>query len=226
MKAYGNGRFGANREPVSGRISWESTRAARRAGTLPRAMGMGRRATALGVLAVLGVAGCGGGERQDANEPSGTFDVRVVNASFPKAQHIAAPARMKIAVRNTGSKAIPNVAVTVKGFTRRDTQPGLADPTKPVFIVDSGPKGGDTAYVGTWALGKLGAGSTRTFEWRVTPIQPGRYHVSYEVAAGLDGKAKARGAGGGPPSGSFNVLVSSRPPQSKVNPDTGAVERE
>jgi hypothetical protein len=189
-------------------------------------MGMGRRATALGALVALGLAGCGGGARQDANEPSGTFDVRVVTASFPTAQHIAAQSRMRISVRNTGSQAIPNVAVTVKGFTRRDTQPGLADPNKPVWIVDRGPVGGDTAYVGTWALGKLGPGATRNFEWRVTPIQPGRYRVRYEVAAGLDGKAKARGTGGGPPSGGFNVFVSGKPPQARVNPATGAVERE
>src|SRR3954454_13828202 len=122
MKAYGNAGPGANREPVSGRTSSQSTRAARRAGTLPRAMGMGRRATALGVLVAFGVAGCGGGERQDKNEPSGTFDVRVTDASFPSAQHIADQSRMRIAVRNTGSKAIPNVAVTVKGFTHSDTQ--------------------------------------------------------------------------------------------------------
>jgi hypothetical protein len=188
-------------------------------------MGMGRRAIALGMLVSLGVAGCGGGERQDKNEPEGTFDVRVVDASFPTTQHIADQSRMRIAVRNTGSKDVPNVAVTVKGFTRRDTQPGLADPNKPVWIVDRGPKGGDTAYVGTWALGSLGAGKTKTFEWRVTPIQPGVYRVKYEVAAGLNGKAKARGAGGGAPRGGFVVRVSGKPPQARVNPDTGAVER-
>src|SRR4051794_26220015 len=188
-------------------------------------MGMGRRATALGALCALGVTGCGGGERQDKNEPSGDFDVRVVPASFPTSQHIADQSRMRISVRNTGQEALPNVAVTVHGFTRRDTQPGLADPSKPVWIVDRGPKGGDTAYVGTWALGRLPAGQTRVFEWRVTPIQPGLYKVSYEIAAGLNGKAKARGASGGPPGGRFTVRVSGKPPQARVNPETGAVER-
>ena len=33
-------------------------------------------------------AGCGGGERQDANEPSGTFKVDVVKASFTKKQRL------------------------------------------------------------------------------------------------------------------------------------------
>ena len=189
-------------------------------------MGMGRRATALGMFVALGVSGCGGGERQDKNEPSGEFDVRIVRASFPNTQHIADQSRMRIAVRNTGQKDVPNVAVTVHGFTRRDTQPGLADPNKPVWIVDRGPKGGDTAYVGTWALGPLGAGKTQTFEWRVTPIQPGLYKVRYEIAAGLNGKAKARGLGGRAPTGRFVVHVSGKPPQARVNPDTGAVERQ
>jgi len=188
-------------------------------------MGMGRRATLVGALLALGMVGCGGGARQDKNEPSGTFDVRVVRATFPTAQHIAGQTRLRIAVRNTGNQTVPNVAVTVHGFTRRDTQPGLADPTKPVWIVDRGPKGGDTAYVGTWALGELAPKQTRVFEWRVTPIQPGVYKVSYEIAAGLNGKAKARAAGGGIPQGRFTIRVSGKPPQARVNPATGAVER-
>jgi hypothetical protein len=59
----------------------------------------------------------------------------------------------------------------------------------------------------------------------VTPIQPGVYRVKYEVAAGLSGKAKARGAGGGSPRGGFVVRVSGKPPKARVNPETGAVER-
>src|SRR3954447_20232473 len=128
----------------------EAARKIWRADTFPPAMGMGRRATLVGALLALGVAGCGGGDRQDKNEPSGTFDVRVVRATFPRAQHIADQTRMRIAVRNTGNQTVPNVAVTVHGFTRQDTQPGLADPNRPVWIVDRGPTGGDTAYVGTW----------------------------------------------------------------------------
>jgi hypothetical protein len=186
-------------------------------------MGMGRRLGAL-AFATLLVVGCGGGERQDENEPEGTFDVAVVDAKFPVRQHIAEQSRMRIEVRNPGEETIPNVAVTVKGFSRRSPQPGLADPNKPVWIVDSGPRGGDTAYVGTWALGPLAAGRTRTFEWRVTPTVPGRYDVSYEVNAGLDGKAKARSPEGeGPPKGSFSVDVSGEAPQATVDPDTGEV---
>src|SRR5215217_7489159 len=46
----------------------------------------GRRRYALGALAVAGLiaaTGCGGGERQDADEPEGEFPVQVLNARFP-----------------------------------------------------------------------------------------------------------------------------------------------
>ena len=188
-------------------------------------MGTGLRLGTIGITLALAVAGCGGGERQDKNEPSGTFDVDVVNGSFPAAQHVARQSRMRITVRNAGDKTVPNVAVTVKGFTRRDTQEGLADPNRPVWIVDRGPRGGDTAYVGTWALGSLRPHRTRTFTWKVTPIKAGNYDVRYEVAAGLDGKAKARTRDGGRPAGSFKVKVSGKPADARVNPDTGQVER-
>src|SRR3954454_22989124 len=137
------------------------------------------RAGMMGALMASMVAGCGGGERQDKNEPSGTFDVSVVRDSFPLSQHVARQSRMRIRVRNAGDKTIPNVAVTVKGFSAPSQQEGLSDPNRPVWIVDSGPKGGDTAYVGTWALGSLPAGRTREFVWRVTPVKSGQFDVKY-----------------------------------------------
>ncbi|MBA2349001.1 MAG: hypothetical protein H0V81_11970 [Solirubrobacterales bacterium] len=175
--------------------------------------------------AALAVAGCGSEERQDANEPAGTFTVDITTASFPAKQQIAAPSKMKIDVKNTGEQTIPNVAVTVDSFTRRSEQPGLADPERPVWVVDEGPVGGDTAFTNTWALNALKAGETKSFEWDVTPIEPGRYTIKYTVAAGLDGKAKAVEAGGGPVTGTFPVQISKTPEQSRVDPATGEVQR-
>ena len=171
------------------------------------------------------VAGCGGGERQDANEPSGTFPMDVVHADFPKSQSLAKPEVMTIAVKNTGTKEIPNVAVTVDSFSTRSQQQGLADPERPVWIVDTGPTGGTTAYTNTWQLGKLAPGKTRTFTWHVTAIQPGTHTVKYRVAAGLNGKAKAKVNGQDDFQGTFDVAISGKPAQSHVNPDTGQVVR-
>ncbi|HEX8082978.1 MAG TPA: hypothetical protein VF529_01730 [Solirubrobacteraceae bacterium] len=175
-------------------------------------------------FAALAIAGCGGGgERQDEDEPSGNFSVDVVSAQFPEQQRLAEQVALRLRVRNADSKTIPNLAVTVEGFSRRSEQPGLADPSRPVWIIDEAPRGGVTAYTNTWALGKVKAGETKEFVWQVTPVKAGRYEVKYRVAAGLDGKAKAVLAGGDRPAGSFDVQVSREPDQSRVDPDTGDV---
>jgi hypothetical protein len=181
----------------------------------------------------LGAAGCGGGgDRQDANEPSGTYKVAVSQASFPKRQRLSDDAVMRITVRNTDSKTIPNVAVTVTnddgdrggaGFTTRSSDTTLADPTRQLWIVDQGPHGGDTAYVSTWALGALKPGRARTFEWRVTPVVAGTHTLRWHVAAGLNGKALARTRNGQDAAGTFKVSVSQKPPQVEVDPKTGDV---
>jgi hypothetical protein len=176
--------------------------------------------------ATLAVAGCGGGERQDADEPSGTFQVDVVRASFPTKQHLAQPERFVIAVRNTGDQAVPNVAVTVSSFAERSEQAGLADPERAVWIIDSSPSGGQTAYTNTWALGRLPPGQTRRFVWRVTAVKAGTHTVKWQVAAGLNGKAKATLAGNRAPAGSVTVDVSAKPAQAHVDPKTGKVVRD
>ena len=183
------------------------------------------------VVAASLAAGCGGGERQDANEPSGTFKVDVLKATFPKQQRLSEAAVMRIVVRNADTRTIPNVAVSVLsddpkgggGFATRSTESGLADPTRNLWIVDRGPRGGDTAYVSTWALGPLAAGRSKTFEWHVTPVVAGSHTVRWRVAAGLNGKARAQTEGGQEASGTIPVTVSSKPAPVTVDPKTGDV---
>ena len=173
------------------------------------------------------IAGCGGDEkRQDADEPSGEWVVEVVDADFAKKQKLARQETMRIRVRNTEDRPIPNIALTVDGFSRASEQAGLADSNRPVWVVDDGPRGGVTAYTNTWALGRVPAGETKTFEFKVTPVKPGEHEVTYRLSAGLDGKAKARIAGGGRPEGKFAVTVSREPSQSRVDPDSGEVIRD
>ena len=179
-------------------------------------------------------AGCGGGERQDADEPKGTFKLEVVDATFPRSQSIADRTTLRVRVKNADSKTVPNVAVTVK---TRGARPGgapsafgqsvddarLADDERPVWIVDRAPEGGDTAYTNTWALGRLRPGQTRTFEWRVTAVEPGAYTIDYEVAAGLDGRARL--ASGGRTSGSLKVKIDDAPAEARIG-ENGAVIRD
>jgi len=179
----------------------------------------------LAVVAAL-VAGCGGGARQDKDEASGSFNVDVVNATFPLKQHLARQAEMVIEVKNTDTKTIPDIAVTVQpGFTTQDQRSDLADTNRPVWIIDDGPVGGGTATNDTWALGALKAGETKKFVWKVTPVQAGQREVRFRVAAGLNGKARAQAADGNAAEGSFTVNVSPKPSQATVDPDTGKVVR-
>jgi len=172
------------------------------------------------LVAAFVVAGCGSsGPRQDANEQSGNYKIQVVEAKFPDHQSLAKRSTMTITVKNVDSKTIPNVAVTVTSFDQTKNDPSLADPRRPQFVVNKGPSGGDTAYVGTSALGPLKPGETKTFKWDVTAVVAGKYALKYAVAAGLNGKAKAILAGGGHPRGEFTGIVSNRAPQAKVADD-------
>lgn len=176
--------------------------------------------------ATLAVVGCGGGERQDANEDSGTFTVDVVRTDFPTTQTLAQQSSFVMTVRNTGRETIPNLAVTLEGFSRRSGQPGLSDPERPLWVVDQAPQGGDTAYTDTWATGALAAGARTTLRWRVTPVVAGTHTLEYAVSAGLDGKARAVLAGGRRAVGAVQVQVSGEPAQARVDPETGDVVRE
>jgi hypothetical protein len=189
--------------------------------------GLRGSATAICALGALLASGCGGGgERQDKDEASGNWTVDVINASFPEQQRLAEQAELRVRVRNEDSKVMPNLAITVDGFQKRSEQPGLADPSRPVWVIDDAPRGGVTAYTNTWALGKVKAGEEKEFVWKVTPVKAGRFEVKYRIAAGLDGKAKAVLAGGERPAGSFDVSVSREPDQARVDPETGEVVRE
>lgn len=224
----------------------------------------GKRSASVGLAAgaaavALLVAGCGGA-RQDANEPSGSYHVSIVKASFPKRQTLSAATTLTLTVRNDDSKTVPNLAVTVTtssastarnangvssygsrgsapvGFNYVSAEPGLSNPLRPVWIldnvtIDNQVHSGDadpavTAYDATWSNGSLAPGATRTFSWTLTPVVTGKWTVGYRVDAGLNGKAVATLANGRSPSGTLSTIISNVPPQSRVNPNTGAVVRQ
>jgi hypothetical protein len=192
----------------------------------------------IGAGGTLLASGCGQA-RQDAHEPKDTFTVQVVKARFPARQAVARPSSLELLVRNTGTHAVPNIAVTIDSFAYTNTYPELASNKSPIWVVEEGPGaipkrpveseavsppgGGQTAYVNTWALGSLAAGHTQTFLWRVTPVKPGLHMVHFTVAAGLAGKAHAQLAGGGAATGHFTVDIAPKPPATHVDPNTGQV---
>jgi hypothetical protein len=181
------------------------------------------------------IAGCGSGPRQDAGEPSGSYKLEVAAARFPASQSIAEPARMVVTVRNDDTKAAPNVAVTVEtdpskagqgtvAFGQRVDDSRLSDNDRPVWIVDEGPAGGDSAATNTWALGRLAPGQTRTFSWKVTAVEPGSYTLRYRISPGLAGKAKL--AAGGRTDGLFKVTIDDKPVSARVDDDGNVVRGE
>jgi len=192
----------------------------------------------LALVATVLAAGCGAA-RQDARELKGEFHVHVLGTSFPVHQVIATPATFELRVQNAGSRALSNIAVTIDSFSYTSNYARLAAAQRPVWVVEQGPGpepptpvesetisppgGGQTAYVNTWALGRLAPESTATFEWRVIPVKAGRYTVHYTVAAGLAGRARAV-ASTGSLSGALTANIAGSPPLRHVNPATGKVE--
>jgi hypothetical protein len=189
---------------------------------------------ALLLFAVTAVAaGCGGGARQDADEPSGTFKVEVVDASFPERQHIAESVQLKLRVRNGDQQTLRNVAVTVEtkaagqnapaAFGVRQSGTGQADSSRPVWVLDAGPEGGDTVAVNTWSAGTLRGGETRELTWRMVAVKAGSYSVGYRVAPGLNGRARAAE---GRTSGTFDVTIDDEPVPARVDGDGEVVRGE
>lgn len=220
--------------------------------SLRRARAGRRRAPALLAACALAAAlasGCGSGERQDAGEPEGEFPVAVTTAKFPAKQRLAETVDLQLAIENTGEETVPDVAITIwtgdekadGPFNMRSEQQGLADPNRPVWILENDyPKvlepgvelgeldqeptaGAVTAATNTYAFGALPPDETVHAVWRVTPVKGGTYTVHYEVAAGLHGKAKAVTADGGPVAGEFVATISTKPPRARVTP-SGRVE--
>jgi hypothetical protein len=164
---------------------------------------------ALGVvLAASPIAACGE-DKQDANEPEGNWNVRVLDASFPGRQRLADQVELRITVKNEDTRAVPNLAVTVDGFGMREKDFDASDPNRPIWVIDSGPANATTAYTNTWAVGAVPAGQSRTLTWKVSAVRAGTYQLHWRVTAGLDGKAKAL-EDGQAPNGSFIARVSEK----------------
>jgi hypothetical protein len=194
------------------------------------------------------LAACGDDDRQDVDEPVGEFPVDVAEARFPTKQRLAETSDLRLAISNIGEMTVPDLAVTIftgdekasGPFDVRSDQPGLADPNRPVWILeneypklvtaglqpaefdDAPTAGAEAAQTDTFSFGPLAPGDTTEIVWRVTPVEPGTYTVHYELAAGLHGNAKAVTSDGSPVEGEFVVTITDKPPKTCVD-DAGKV---
>lgn len=197
----------------------------------------------MAALAVL-ASGCGSGvQEQDKSEPSGSFPVRVVSATFPEKQNLAKDSTMEIVVENAGQKRVPDINVTVKcpgkglggSFQTVTSDTDVADPERPQFVVnkiptatprknpplDPAPIERTSALVDTYPLGPLAPNRRATFRWDVTAVKAGPFKLCWRVNAGLYGKAKAIPSGDSelPVSGEFSGTVSNKAPKARVAAD-------
>jgi hypothetical protein len=142
-------------------------------------------------LCSVGFAACGGGERQDEDEPEGEFPVGIVNAAFPSKQRLAQTSDLTLTVANTGDRTIPDLAITIFTESNADAgssqgtsagedtateepqpvaagsfsvisrQPDLAIPSRPVWILE----GGYPKLAGETASAGAEAAQTDTFSF-------------------------------------------------------------
>jgi hypothetical protein len=206
---------------------------------------------AFAVVLAAGLVACGDDDRQDVDEPEGDFPVDVSEAKFPTKQRLAQTSDLRLAIENIGEEAVPDLAVTIYTgdekaggpFDIRSEQPGLADPNRPVWILeneypklltpgldpdeldDAPTAGAEAAQTDTFSFGPVAPGDTKDIVWRVTAVEPGTYTVHYELAAGLHGKAKAVTADGSPVEGEFVVTITDKPPKTCVG-DSGEILRQ
>jgi hypothetical protein len=196
-------------------------------------------------VATFGISACGGGQRQDVTEPVGNFPVQVTQAKFPAHQQLSETTDLQLAIKNTGDKTVPDLAITIYtgtgphpaadgSFNTRIDDPSLANPSRPVWILendypkilqpgvslkklDSQPSAGAAAaQTDTFQFGPLEPGAEKAIDWRVTPAKSGTFTVQYQVAAGLQGNAKAVTNDGAPVKGQFTTTITSKPPQTCV----------
>lgn len=199
---------------------------------------------ALALMLFVGACG-GGGDSSTHEEAEGKFEVAVVKSHFPLDQHAGQTSELRIAVRNDGDHAVPALTVTISvggeqgetsslPFGYHDPQPELAQPDRPVWVLAEGyPHVGSSEERGgarssspkTFDFGELEPNQTVEGVWKLSAVRVGDFDLTYEIGAGLGGKATAETASGGVPRGSFPVTISDEPVDVEVTDDGKIVEK-
>jgi hypothetical protein len=193
-------------------------------------------------VAVL-LAACGGGS-SDANQPGGTYRVKVTDASFPTLQRLGQTSLLRLGIRNSGRKTLPALTVTftVAGkegvnsslpFGVHDPQAGLALPDRPVWVLaqtyprfagSSKPGGATTSNRKTFDFGPLKPGATTEVVWKLSAVRAGKFTLLYSIDAGLSGSARALTTGNVSPGGSFATKITAALPNTEVTDNGEIVE--
>ena len=172
------------------------------------------------------------------NQAAGTYRVQVVKAAkFPTSQLLAQTSLLRIGVRNTGDRTIPDLAVTISvgglagrtsalPFTIHDPQPGLAQPDRPVWVLaQSYPRfagssrraGAQTSNPKTFAFGPLKPGATTEAVWKLVAAKAGDYPLLYESTPGSAAPPRPRPRREPNPVARSRCTSSRKPPNTIVN---------
>lgn len=205
-----------------------------------------RGALAAGLVAVAlsaSLVACGDEESSSgANETAGNYEVKVVTAEFPAKQRLGETTLLRLGVRNTGSKTLPSLTVTISvagkegrasalPFGYRDPSPEIAQPDRPIWALaanyprvkgSSERAGAETASPKTFAFGPLKPGATAEAVWKLSAVRTGDYEIGYEIGGGLGGQAKAEAGPGTQAGGSFATTITEVTPNTVVT-DSGEV---
>jgi hypothetical protein len=194
----------------------------------------------MAVAALLGA--CGGDDSTAADEPTGTFPVKVTEAKFPTVQELGQTSLLRLGIRNTGERTVPALTVTftIAGkrgvssslpFGVNDPQPELARPERPVWVLSetyprlhgsTKPGGASSANQKTFSFGPLKPGKTVKAVWKLSAVRAGKFTLLYRIDAGLSGEVKAKTKGGVAPGGSFSTEITERLPETEVT-DSGEI---
>lgn len=195
----------------------------------------------VGALLGAALAGCGG-DSDDSDEKQATYEASVVSAELPRRQRLGETTQMRLKVRNDDEETIPALVVNVTlggeagagsaiPFGVRSSEPGLAQPERPVWVLEEHypkragseePGGTEGASPKSFNFGSLPAGETLDAVWKLTAVKEGRFRVLFDIDADASGKARAVSPGGGEPRGSFAVTITDQVPDTTVN-DRGEV---
>lgn len=174
-------------------------------------------ALALTLLVMLvSLTGCGGGERQDANAPSGTWQVAVEEWKFPKHQYLGTPVEFVVKVRNTDTREIPDLILTINGMKTRVKQQAAANDVRPIWMTTDVDYARVTPYnsalAESWNLGPLKAGEVATYSVELTPLRRGWHTVGYRLSPALFGDGKiVNGSDQSPAADTRSILIDPTP---------------
>jgi hypothetical protein len=196
---------------------------------------------AVAVAAVL-LAACG--ESSSDKEAGGEYEVGVTAATFPSLQRLGQTSLLKLSFENEGEKEVPNLVVyfTIAGeqgataslpFAVHERQVGLANPTRPVWVLaehfpklagaSASDKGGaTTSDPKTFRFGPLEPGQKLSAVWKLSAVRQGKYTLRYQVGAGLGSQTKAKTANGVAPGGTFMAEITAQTPDTEVT-DSGEI---